>query len=329
MLIFNFLLNKLEDLRGVWMEKYELAGLIAGLVILMGFIAWAFLNTREASHKQKGELKKESKAEKAIQQNGSPDHVEPMDGPELAGVMHPASAEAIAKLSETLAESLAESLEPNAQSLQKIQDEIAYASKQAVKKEVSSSSHASTDPFSNGQWAEAVKRTFKVRTDVNARKINDREKMLQGLVIINIMAPGSGFFYGRDVLNILNSLSLRFGELGIFHKFNEKGEKIFSVSQATEPGVFDINNMPLCSIRGLTCFFDLGKVSQPKYAFRSLLASVHEIAHYLKAEILDDKMKPLTQNAITDMLKRIKMGEEKLEEKLEAKSGERLEEISA
>lgn len=306
MLVLNYLLNKLDGLRGLLMERYELAMLIFGMVIVVGLIAYLSLRVREHANKNKNKIATETGA----------------------GV----ETEAVAPTVDIIAESRnlkpepvlenISNLEPSdleldAEGLKKIQEDIAYASMQAVKKPASS---IVSDPFANGQWTEAVKRTFKYRTAVNARQINDREKMLQGLVIINIMPPalgGSLGFYGRDILNILNSLGLRFGELGIFHKFNDKGEKIFSISQATEPGIFDMNNMPLCSIKGLSCFFDLGKVSQPKYAFRSLLACVHEIAHYLKAEILDDKMQPLTQIAITEMLKRIKAGEENLEKNIE------------
>lgn len=287
--------EKLSNLSGYsLMEKYELAGLILGLVILTGFLAWAVLHSKEERRKDKEE------AEANI---GS------SDAGDFSGVKFEVKPEIKSEIKSEL-----ENTEDTVV-LKKIQEEIAYASKQAAKTEKLGA--VSTDPFSNGQWMEAVKKTFKYRTDVNSRRMDDREKLLQGLVIVNIMAPAGLFFYGRDVLENLNSLGLRFGELGIFHKFNERGEKIFSISQATEPGSFDINNMPLCSIKGLTCFFDLSKVTQPKYAFRALLACVHELAHGLKGQILDDKMKPLTQEAITEMLKRIKAGEERTEGKLE------------
>lgn len=163
--------------------------------------------------------------------------------------------------------------------------------------------------FESEEWAAIVKKTFKQRTDLNRQRLSDQQRRLGGLVVIHVMAPQNMAFYGGDVLEVLTHLGLRFGDRRIFHKFNEQGQKLFSIAQAVEPGCFDINNMTLISVRGLSCFFDLSAASNPKQAFRNLLACVHEIAHYLRAEILDEHYRPLTQETIAQILKKIKVDE--------------------
>jgi len=302
------------------MEKLELIAMIGGFVVLFGFLGFALLKFRK-DKKDKTDFN-EPNADQDLEPVTQVTQVS-IDPVVVAG-----STQEPKKVKEDFSspEPISSVLKPMANTsfnldgledeedkhLERVRAEISSASLLAAKT-------GGNSCVSEGQWTEIVKKTFKTRTDLNQQRLQERERYLKGLVIINIMAPKGLSFYGGDVLDTLTNLGLRFGELGIFHKFDERGQKLFSISQAVNPGFFDINNMPLSSVKGLSCFFDLETVAYPKQAFRALLACVHEVSHYLKGEILDEHRQPLTQEVITDILKRIKSGEVKT--KLEVKSG--------
>ncbi len=310
------------------MEKLELIISIAGLaIILMGLLGYLFLQSR-VSQKKIEPAQSSEDISTQIPTQASIDPIvmtagteEPKKAKEDFSTQEPISP--VLKTPGNLTDlnlSHDSNIDMSEEMLEQLQSEISAASRLAVQagptgqtaqtaQTAQTGGRAVQDPFSNGQWSEIVKKTFKQRTDLNQQKVSDRQRRLKGFVIIHVMAPQGLSFYGGDVLEVLTNLGLRFGEQQIFHKFNDQGQKLFSISQAVEPGWFDINNMTLISTKGLSCFFDLASAPNPKQAFRGLLACVHELAHYLRAEILDENHQLLTQEAIAKILKRIKSDE--------------------
>lgn len=293
------------------MQNFELFLLISGIVIIVGFFAVALYTARRSDEKAE-ETMPQSTTEPTVSADLTPapdvtvQSIEPV-------IVSTAQAEP---------KTLKEEFTPAPQMPPKLnvpdvesrdQEQAAFADEDIAQTQHHSSAGENEEPkpagessFGNGDWMKIIRKTFKQRVDHNHHQIQAHEQQMGGLIIINVMAHRGVSFYGGDVFEVLNRLGLRFGELGIFHKFDAKGRKLFSVSSAIEPGYFDINNMNLMSTPGLTCFFDLDEVENPKYSYRTLLATAHELAHFLGAEIFDQNHQPLNQSSIQGALQRIK-----------------------
>lgn len=295
------------------MQNFELFLLIAGVVIIVGFFAVAIITTRQSNPIEDTESDDASTVEEtavepmvATLNTSVPSNIEPVivtptqhEPKTLTEEFTPTPA-----VANKLTTPVTEAHDPEPAEF--ADDDIHSGSQAQQVAESQEPLSKNQNPFTNGEWMNVIRKTFKERVDVNQHRLRVHEQQMGGLIIINVMAPHGYSFFGGDVFEVLNKIGLRFGELGIFHKFNPQGKKLFSVSSAVEPGYFDINNINLMSTAGLTCFFDLDEVENPKYSYRTLLAAAHELAHFLGAEIYDHNHEPLNQMSIQSALQRIK-----------------------
>ena len=76
----------------------------------------------------------------------------------------------------------------------------------------------------------------------------------------NVVARSDLGFRGEDILQILLSCDLRFGDMNFFHRHEfeaGRGAIQFSVANMLQPGVFDIDKMADMSTPGLVFFLTL------------------------------------------------------------------------
>jgi len=107
---------------------------------------------------------------------------------------------------------------------------------------------------------------------------------------IHVMSNHSGFI-GSDLLRCMLQYGLRFGEMNIFHRHETpsgRGEILFSMAQAVEPGTFNIDEMDRSLIAGVTFFMSL-----PGYksliAYDLLVDTARRLANELDGELLDSR----------------------------------------
>lgn len=107
---------------------------------------------------------------------------------------------------------------------------------------------------------------------------------------IHVMSNHSGFI-GSELLRCMLQYGLRFGEMNIFHRHESpsgRGEVLFSMAQAVEPGTFDIDEMDRSLIAGVTFFMSI-----PGYksliAFDLLVDTARRLANELDGELLDSR----------------------------------------
>lgn len=113
-------------------------------------------------------------------------------------------------------------------------------------------------------------------------------EMVERVYSIHVMSNHSGFV-GSDLLRCMLQYGLRFGEMNIFHRHESpsgRGEVLFSMAQAVEPGTFDIDEMDRSLIAGVTFF-----MSVPGYksliAYDLLVDTARRLANELDGELLD------------------------------------------
>lgn len=121
------------------------------------------------------------------------------------------------------------------------------------------------------------------------------------IIIINILAQPDKLFLGYELLQALLSVGMRFGEMNIFHRYEEGHDKsrvLFSLASATEPGVFDIQKMGATTCKGLCLFMPLTGRLQDDDVLSVMLDTVEQLASDLDGIVTDQFRKPLTPKTI-------------------------------
>lgn len=128
------------------------------------------------------------------------------------------------------------------------------------------------------------------------------------VIAIFIMAKQDQAFKGYELLQALLSQGLRFGDMSIFHRYpntHGKGEALFSLTSAVEPGTFDIHNMGSYSTAGLTLFMQTsGQSKGDVERFELMLKAASNLAKELDGTCLDQSRQPLT-NATLENYKQL------------------------
>lgn len=83
------------------------------------------------------------------------------------------------------------------------------------------------------------------------------ETSSQGMTALYVIAETNHPYPGYDLLQILLSQGLRYGDMNVFHRHESlsgKGKKLFSLANIQEPGTFDVHSMSSQTFKGLTLF---------------------------------------------------------------------------
>ena len=115
------------------------------------------------------------------------------------------------------------------------------------------------------------------------------------ILAFHIMPTDGGHFMGYDLLQVLLSTGLQYGEQGIFNCFDQ-GEVLFSLAQVTKPGTFDINKMGAVVCKGLTLFMHVTEDTvHPQDTYELMLGVARQLAFSLEGELYNQRRDPLSQ----------------------------------
>ena len=137
----------------------------------------------------------------------------------------------------------------------------------------------------------------------------------QEVVLLHVVARDEAGFRGEDILHILLACDLRFGEMDFFHRYDGavgKGEKVFSVANMLEPGVFDIDAMSNLSTTGLIFFLTLPGPMDMMKSFELMLESARRVAEHLEGDLLDESRSVATRQTLDHIRQRIRDFERRL-----------------
>lgn len=112
----------------------------------------------------------------------------------------------------------------------------------------------------------------------------------QQVRMIRVLAKPGKQFIGFELLQALLSVGLRHGRMNIFHRYKnhqEKGQILFSLARATEPGTFDIKNMGEVACAGLALFMTPQKTSFDDETYAMMLATAKKLSQTLDGELLE------------------------------------------
>lgn len=128
------------------------------------------------------------------------------------------------------------------------------------------------------------------------------------VIVVHVMAPKPHTFDGQALLRQLLEQGLRFGAMNIFHRHeqqNGREELQFSMANALEPGIFDIDTMEEQQFSALSFFLKLPGPSRPREALDRMLASARKIAQSLDGELRDEQHSVLMPQTVEHLHERV------------------------
>ncbi len=129
------------------------------------------------------------------------------------------------------------------------------------------------------------------------------------VVVINVMASEGYVFAGDDLLQVLITAGLKFGDMNIFHQRldnDSRGPVVFSVANILNPGTFDLNSMDEFTTLGISLFLALPTPTNNLEAFEQMLNVAQQIRGALDGELRDDNRNIMTAQTIEHYRQRIR-----------------------
>lgn len=128
------------------------------------------------------------------------------------------------------------------------------------------------------------------KTPALSSEVKKEEKKIR---VLYVMAPSHRLFNSYELLQALLAANLRYGEKKIFHRYAEENKQVlFSVAQATEPGIFDLQKMGNVQIMGLT-FFLYASDKEASQSFKEMMQCAQQLAEVLDGLLLDQEKRIL------------------------------------
>lgn len=115
---------------------------------------------------------------------------------------------------------------------------------------------------------------------------------------------------GEELLSMLLAADCRFGEMDIFHRYEEadqQGAVQFSVANMVEPGTFDLDQIKQFNTPGIVFFMQVPGPNDPLLAFEAMIEAAKWIASKLDGEVRGTKNEPLSVASIESMRQKLRV----------------------
>jgi len=118
-----------------------------------------------------------------------------------------------------------------------------------------------------------------------------------------VLAPTGVPFRGPVLLGALADAGLEYGDMQIFHCYEEQDgqQLLFSLASIREPGIFDLSAMQDFTTDGLVLFIQLPGQTDAVKAFESMVAAARALANSLDGTVYDATNSVLTNQTIGHM----------------------------
>lgn len=132
-------------------------------------------------------------------------------------------------------------------------------------------------------------------------------KNSQELITLYVLPAGDHAFVGEFIIQSLNSVGLRFGDMDIFHHYGAGKLKtdtpLFSVANMVEPGTFDLKRIERFNTLGLVFFLQLPAALDGAVSFELFLNTAQRLTEALGGVLHADPKTPLDSPKIEEMRK--------------------------
>jgi cell division protein ZipA len=156
------------------------------------------------------------------------------------------------------------------------------------------------------------------RVDVTIEETQSEEQAVPGVTLMMfILAKENRQFAGYELLQTVLAAGLRFGEGGLFHRYqysNGDGSVVCSLAAATAAGIFDLQNIGAFSVRGLCLYMQsTNNLHVNAERFSVMLDTARQLSDGLDAYLLDDNRRPLTEERLSHYHHALKLDQEHIE----------------
>ncbi|MEM9300811.1 MAG: cell division protein ZipA [Pseudomonadota bacterium] len=124
------------------------------------------------------------------------------------------------------------------------------------------------------------------------------------VVVLYVKAPRGTTLGGPDIFEAAEKVGLSYGDLNIFHRLNETGERhtaIYSLANITKPGDFDLTRRDTLQTPGLCLFLTLPNPLPALDAWDAMLATGRRLADLLNADLQDESHSSLIRQRIAQL----------------------------
>lgn len=128
------------------------------------------------------------------------------------------------------------------------------------------------------------------------------------IIILHVLAKDKEGFIGRDLVHILTACDCQFGDMNIFHRYEEKGaegEIQFSIVNRLKPGTFDLDAIDDFQTPGISFFLRLPGPKDPIEAFTCMEATAKTVAKTLGGTVKDEQLSTVTEQTLEHCRERI------------------------
>ncbi len=109
-------------------------------------------------------------------------------------------------------------------------------------------------------------------------------------LVILVVAKKGQRLPGASLKSIVEACGMEFGQLSLFHRYEDESERSpiqFSMSDAIQPGSFDLEKIGDYETPAVSFFMSLAEPREPMHAFDCMLATAETLAKHLDADLLD------------------------------------------
>lgn len=117
------------------------------------------------------------------------------------------------------------------------------------------------------------------------------------LIVIHVQAK-SAFFSGTDLLKVINDQQLKFGDMNIYHHYDDTNAITFSMSNMLQPGHFEPDTIADMRTPGVILFMQLSLVNDPEEALKQMIHCTEALAQDLDAKVTSSTQQDLTAQDI-------------------------------
>jgi len=123
-----------------------------------------------------------------------------------------------------------------------------------------------------------------------ARKVISNIDDPNAVLIVTVVAK-EHYLNGAALRRVVEACGMEFGDMEVFHRFEDgvdSGAVQFSMANAINPGIFDIESMDETTTPGVSFFMSMDEPADAKKALECMLATAETVALHLHGDLLDD-----------------------------------------